>query len=65
MVATKKMDPGITVYPLRHTYAMSLLRAGVEVRTVQRRLGHSSIRTTEGYRHEIEPEQHPTDRLPY
>jgi integrase len=58
------MDPAITLYSLRHTYATELLRTS-DLRTVQRRLGHASIQTTEQYLHEIEPESRPTDRLPY
>ena len=60
----------ITLYSLRHTYCTTLLRsqpegAGLDIRTVQRRMGHSDIRTTEQYLRDIEPEQHPTDALPY
>ncbi|MFC1526766.1 tyrosine-type recombinase/integrase [Candidatus Latescibacterota bacterium] len=65
MIAAEEIDPAVTLYSLRHTYATMLLRNHVELRTVQSRLGHSSIRTTESYLHEIEPEGHPTDRLPY
>jgi integrase len=32
---------------------------------VQRRLGHANIHTTEQYLHEIEPESHPTEALPW
>ena len=56
---------GITIYSLRHTYATSLLRAGVDIRTVQARMGHSSISVTEQYLHEIKAESHPSDCLPY
>ena len=64
MVHGAGMDPGITLYSLRHSYATELLRVS-DVRTVQRRLGHASIRTTELYLHEIEPESHPTEALPW
>jgi integrase len=64
MVKSKGLDHSITIYSLRHTYATSLLRVS-DIRTVQRRLGHASLRTTESYLHEIEPEDHPTDQLPY
>lgn len=39
--------PQITVHGLRHTHASLLLFAGVSVASVSRRLGHSSMNTTE------------------
>ena len=33
----------------RHTYAIELLKAGIDIRTVQKALGHSSLGTTEKY----------------
>jgi site-specific recombinase XerD len=70
MVEAEKMPPDITVYSLRHTYATSLLRppprgAGLDIRTVQQRMGHSDVKVTMEYLHFIEPEEHPTDALPY
>ena len=59
------MDPQITVYSLRHTYATMALRSGVDLRTLQRRMGHSDIKTTMEYLHFIELEEHPMDKLPY
>lgn len=65
MAEAEKWDPTITLYSCRHVYATSLLRAGVDLRTVQARMGHQSVRTTEGYLHAISPEGRPTDKLPY
>ena len=48
-----------------HQHATELLRAGVDIRTVQARLGHASLRTTELYLHALSPEEHTSDALPY
>jgi site-specific recombinase XerD len=36
-------------HDLRHTYAVELLKAGVDIRTVSKALGHSSVTITERY----------------
>ena len=64
MIKEEKMDETITIYSLRHTYATELLRES-DLKTVQVRLGHSDIRTTEKYLRALDAEDHPTDRLPY
>ena len=44
----KKMEiPVISIHGLRHTHASLLLFAGVSIASVARRLGHSSMTTTQ------------------
>lgn len=44
-------DPDFVLHILRHTCACRLVRAGVDLYTVMKWLGHSSIKTTERYAH--------------
>jgi site-specific recombinase XerD len=64
MVAAEDLNPKITLYSFRHTFITELVRANVDLRTVQEIAGHSDIRTTEGYMHPLRAEKQ-TDGLPY
>jgi integrase/recombinase XerD len=46
-----QIDTRVTPHMLRHTAATQLVEAGVDIRLVQRLLGHASLSTTEIYAH--------------
>jgi site-specific recombinase XerD len=42
---------GVSIHTLRHCYATHLLEAGVNLRTLQRYMGHAQLETTMLYLH--------------
>ena len=47
----------VTAHTFRHSYATHLLLKGVDIRSIQERLGHSSVTTTEIYTHVVKAMQ--------
>jgi len=61
------LSKSVTIRMLRHSAATHLLELGVDVRTVQKVLGHNRLATTMRYMllsYHQQPHVHPLDRLP-
>jgi site-specific recombinase XerD len=62
-----KLQKGITLHTLRHSYATHLLEFGMDILTIKDLLGHERIDTTMIYLHVAKPRQtnlfSPFDRL--
>jgi site-specific recombinase XerD len=50
-VAAGVHKKGVSVHTLRHSYATHLLEAGVNLRVIQRYMGHAQVETTMVYLH--------------
>jgi integrase/recombinase XerD len=63
LVADAGITKRATVHTLRHSYATHLLEAGVDVVTLQKLLGHTSLTTTAHYLHLTSNRLHQTPSL--
>jgi site-specific recombinase XerD len=54
---------GVSVHTLRHSYATHLLEAGVNLRVIQRYMGHTQLETTMIYLHLTQKGQEDASQL--
>jgi len=63
-----RLSKGVSPHTLRHCFASHLLESGVDIRTIQILLGHTSVRSTQVYTHvsrkNVLSTQSPLDLLP-
>ncbi len=61
------IDKRVTCHTLRHSFATHMLENGINIRALQKLLGHASVKTTEMYTHVIKKDivtlESPLDRL--
>lgn len=63
-----KLPKSVTIYTLRHSAATHLMEMGVDLRTIQKVLGHKRLHSTMRYTHlsyeHLQRQIHPIDLLP-